>query len=130
MKSSPATRSRRLKSSLLLGVCSFWGLGTAFPAFSQEEEGADRSQLPIPRESRPVHSRSAETARNASTAEQGDSQSGQGGQPSSLTLKAGASYTVPRGTAMKSESHLGGAFQRYASLAKGSGGQSRARQDQ
>ncbi|MBS1992288.1 MAG: hypothetical protein JSS86_03175 [Cyanobacteria bacterium SZAS LIN-2] len=90
-------------------------LGPAGPALSQEQQQFQvreryvdpdaspiREQIAVPVESRPVHSKSAETpAIPPATAKQSSAQAyDQSAPPSTMTLKAGASYTVPRGTSM------------------------------
>jgi hypothetical protein len=82
MKSSPD----QLSGTLLIGLLALTCINMACTPFCPAALGQDES------ESRPVHSRSAETPPTAP-----DSQTSQAG---SLTLKSGISYTVPKGTAM------------------------------
>jgi hypothetical protein len=98
MKPGSALSPARLRSGLLLALTCTWGLACVAPAFAQEDGDGESARRA---ETRPVHSRSAET--KAKTAdEEADSQANgnAGGQSAALTLKAGASYTVPRGTSM------------------------------
>jgi hypothetical protein len=91
MKSSPTPLSGRflLRLAMALIALTAQTFAPLCPvAFGQEED----ESRPVQRESRPVHSRSAEST--DPVPETGKSQTG------ALTLKSGVSYTVPRGTAL------------------------------